>query len=149
MYAVVGVGTGIGPILARRFTGDNDRSLRIAIGLGYGSAAAGLWIVSLLSNFPLVLFGTLFRGVGNGLVWVFSTQLLLQLVPNKVRGRVFATEFAFFTLMSAAGAAVTGQALDTSLGIAGVLRWMAAVTLIPGVLWLWRLLVAGHNKTAG
>ncbi len=142
MYAVVGVGTGISPIIARRFTGDDDRSLRIAIGVGYGSAALGLWIVSLLSNFPLVLFGTLFRGVGNGLIWVFSTQLLLQLVPNKVRGRVFATEFAFFTLMSATGAAVTGRALDTSLGVAGVLRWMAALTLIPGVLWTLRLMLA-------
>lgn len=141
MYAVVGVGTGISPIIARRFTGDDDRSLRIAIGVGYGSAALGLWIVSLLSSFPLVLFGTLFRGVGNGLVWVFSTQLLLQLVPNRVRGRVFATEFAFFTLMSATGAAVAGRVLDTSLGVAGVLRWMAALTLIPGGLWLLRLIL--------
>lgn len=149
MYAVVGVGTGISPIIARRFTGDDDRSLRIAIGVGYGSAALGLWIVSLLSNFPLVLFGTLFRGVGNGLVWVFSTQLLLQLVPNKVRGRVFATEFAFFTLMSATGAAVTGRALDTSLGIAGVLRSMAALTLIPGALWAWRLLVTKPGEAIG
>lgn len=140
MYAVVGVGTGISPIIARHFTGDDDRSLRIAIGVGYGSAALGLWIVSWLSSFPLVLFGTLFRGVGNGLVWVFSTQLLLQLVPNRVRGRVFATEFAFFTLMSATGAAVTGRVLDTSLGVAGVLRWMAVLTLIPGGLWMLRLM---------
>jgi MFS family permease len=139
MYAVVGVGTGISPIIARRFTKDDDRALRIAIGVGYGSAALGLWIVSLLSNFPLVLFGTLFRGVGNGLVWVFSTQLLLQLVPNRVRGRVFATEFAFFTLMSATGAAVTGRVLDTSLGVAGALRWMAVLTLIPAGLWMLRL----------
>ncbi len=139
MYAVVGVGTGISPIIARRFTKDNDRALRTAIGVGYSSAALGLWIVSLLSNFPLVLFGTLFRGVGNGLVWVFSTQLLLQLVPNRVRGRVFATEFAFFTLMSATGAGVTGRVLDTSLGVAGALRWMAVLTLIPAGLWMLRL----------
>lgn len=145
MYAIVGVGTGISPIIARHFTGDDDHSLRIAIGVGYGSAALGLWIVSLLGSFPLVLFGTLFRGVGNGLVWVFSTQLLLQLVPNRVRGRVFATEFAFFTLMSATGAAVVGRALDTGLGVSGVLRWMAVLTLIPGVLWLLRVMLTKTN----
>ncbi len=147
MYAVVGVGTGISPIIARHFTGDEDRFLRIAIGVGYGSAALGLWIVSLLSSFPQVLFGTLFRGVGNGLIWVFSTQLLLQLVPNRVRGRVFATEFAFFTLMSATGAAVTGRALDTSLGVVGVLRWMAVLTLIPGVIWMLRLRLTKTNSS--
>lgn len=141
MYAVVGVGTGIGPIIARQFTGDDNRRLRFGIGVGYGSAALGLLIVSFLSNFPLVLFGTLFRGIGNGLVWVFSTQLLLQLVPNRARGRVFATEFAFFTLMSATGAAVTGSALDSGMGIDDVLRWMAALTLIPGLLWLLRLML--------
>jgi MFS family permease len=141
MYAIVGVGTGIGPIIARQFTGDDNRRLRIGIGVGYGSAALGLLIVSFLSNFPLVLFGTLFRGIGNGLIWVFSTQLLLQLVPNRVRGRVFATEFAFFTLMSATGAVVTGSALDSGMGIDDVLRWMAALTLIPGLLWLLRLML--------
>jgi MFS family permease len=144
MYAVVGVGTGIGPIIARQFTGDDDRRLRIGIGMGYGSAALGLLIVSLLSSFPLVLFGTLFRGIGNGLVWVFSTQLLLQLVPNRVRGRVFATEYAFFTLMSATGAAVIGGALDSRLGITGSLRWMAGLVLVPAGLW-WMWLVIGKR----
>lgn len=136
LYGVVGVGTGVGPIAARRFTGDTERKLRVAILTGYVSAAVGLYIVSLLTNFGLVLFGTLLRGIGNGVVWVFSTQLLLQLVPNRVRGRVFATEFALYTLMSATGAAVSGQALDAGFGVSGVLQWMALLIAIPTGLWL-------------
>jgi hypothetical protein len=61
--------------------------------------------------------------------------LLLQLVPNHVRGRVFATEYAIFTLMSAISAAITGPAMDL-IGISGLLVWMAILSLLPMVLWM-------------
>jgi MFS family permease len=135
MFAVAGVGTGIGPILARRFTGDRDPDLRLVIILGYGLASLGLMITAPLTSFPMVLFGTFLRGAGGGIIWVFSTQLLMQLVPNQVRGRVFSTEFSIFTLTSAIGASVAGAALDSALGIAGTIGWMAAFTLLPGIFW--------------
>ena len=141
LYAAVGVGTGIGPIIARRFTGDRDGPLRVAIAAGYAMTAAGLAIVATLSNFGVVLFGTFLRGFGNGIGWVFSTQLLLQLVPDRVRGRVFATEFALLTLANAAGAASSGSLLDrASVGVSELLWWMALLILLPGALWmLWLL----------
>ncbi len=139
MYAVAGVGTGVGPIVARRFTGDRDRPLRIAIALSYAIAALGLAMMASLGSFGMVLLGTVLRGVGGGIGWVFSTQLLLQLVPNRVRGRVFSTEFALFTLMNAVGTAFGGWALDaTTVGISDILWLTAFLTLIPGILWtLW------------
>lgn len=137
MYAVAGVGTGIGPIIARRFTGDRDRQLRIMLALSYGFNIVGLVITALLINFPIVLFGTLVRAFGGGILWVFSTQLLLQLVPDRVRGRVFSTEFALFTLANAIGAASGGWLMDnTSLSVGGMMEWMAAAAVIPGILWL-------------
>jgi len=137
LYAAVGVGTGLGPIIARRFTGDRGRALRVAIVVGYGVSAAGLALVATLSSFGVVLVGTFLRGFGNGIGWVFSTQLLLQLLPDRVRGRVFSTEFAMLTLMNAAGAATGGWALD-NLEIATILQAMAGLLLIPGLLWaLW------------
>ena len=135
MFAVAGVGTGVGPILARRFTGDRDRALCLMIVLGYGLASLGLIATAPLSSFTLFLLGTFLRGAGGGIIWVFSTQLLMQQVPNQVLGRVFATEFAIFTLTSAIGAWVAGVALDSGLGIAGTIGWMAALTLIPGIVW--------------
>jgi MFS family permease len=135
MYGVVGIGTGLGPILARYFTGDRDRSLRTAIIFGYLLSAVGLLIAAPLTNFYILQFGILLRGIGAGTVWVFSTQLLLQLTPNQVRGRVFATEYAIFTLMSAISAAVTGPAMDI-IGISGLLAWMASLSLLPMVLWM-------------
>jgi MFS family permease len=137
MYAIMGVGTGIGPIIARRVTGDEDRPMRKAIALSYLLASLGLIIMAPMSSFAMVLLGTLLRGIGGGIGWVFATQLLFQLVPDRVRGRVFSTEFALFTLMQAAGAAAGGWVFDnTTLGISGMLWAMAVLVLVPGVLWV-------------
>lgn len=138
MYGVAGIGTGIGPILARHFTGDDERRMNWAIALGYLVGGAGLVLTAPLFSFGSVLLGTMLRGVGGGAIWVFSTQLLLQKVPNQVRGRVFATEFAFFSLMSATASASVGRALDTSLSINDVVWFMSALSIIPALLWaLW------------
>ncbi len=126
LYATVGVGSGIGPILARRFTGDRDGAMRWALFLAYLAMSAGLVIASTLASFAVVIAGAILRSVGGGMIWVFSTQLLLQLVPGKVRGRIFATEFALLTLSMAIGSATGGWMLDqTALGVSGILleRW--------------------------
>ncbi len=136
MYAVVGVGTGVGPIMARRYAGDHDPSLRVAIGLGFLMLALGMGIVGSLFNFGTVLFGIFLRGLGGGIIWVFSTQLLMQLVPSHIQGRVFGTEFALFTLMGAVSAAMAGWSVDRpGVGIPGTLWGMGGLCLLPAALW--------------
>ncbi|MFZ1755803.1 MAG: MFS transporter [Caldilineaceae bacterium] len=133
---VFGIGTGLGPILARRWSGDRDGPLRQSITIFYALTGVGLLVLAPLSDFYSVNLGMFLRGFGGGVVWVFGTQLLLQNVPSAVRGRVFATEFAFFALASALGAAWTGFSLDR-LGISGTLWLMFWLNLIPGSIWLW------------
>jgi MFS family permease len=146
MYAAIGVGTGIGPILARTFTGDEDHPQRIAIGLAYGCAALGLGIIAPLASFGVVLAGTALRGVGVGIIWVFSTQLLLQYLPDHVRGRVFATEFALYTLFYSIGAASSGWAFEHgALSISSLVWIMAGMILLPGAFWL-RQAYRLHNR---
>jgi MFS family permease len=135
MFAVTGLGTGLGPVLVRKKTGDEERKLRRALVYAYlvGGTGLSLWVP--LWNFPSVLLGNLLRGFGGGIIWVFSTQLLLILVPAEIRGRVFATELAIFTLMSAIGTATSGWLLDSALGIPGICLGMAILTIIPATLW--------------
>jgi len=136
LYAVAGIGTGIGPIVARVFTRDHDRPLRIAIAISYAVGVVGLALTAPLASFALVLLGTLIRSFGGGINWTFSTQLLLTNVPDKVRGRVFSSEFAMFTLSSAISSAAGGWLFDhTSLGIGGIIWWMTILMAIPGILW--------------
>lgn len=147
MYAVVGIGTGAGPMIIRRLTGDHERVLRIALLFSYLIAAVGLLAIAPLLSFGLVLLGSLMQGVGTGTNWVFSTQLLLQLLPDRVRGRVFSTEFAMFSLLNAAGAGAGGWLIDSrNIGLDGLLQWMAGLALVPAALWAAWLLVGSRAQ---
>lgn len=140
-FGVAGIGTGLGPIMARWITGDEDKPMRWGIAISWIISGIGMWIVSTLGTFPMVLFGTFLRGFGGGIIWVFSTQLLLQNVDGEMRGRVFASEYMVFTLMSAAGAAAVGWAIDGSLAIETVMRIMGTLVFVPAILWtLWNLM---------
>lgn len=136
IYAAIGLGTGIGPVCLRYFTQDREGPMRAGIILAYFVAATGLSTVGTLASFPVVLLGMLLRGVGSGINWVFSTQLLLQTVPDRFRGRVFSTEYALLTLMNATGAATAGWVLDrTPIGLSLSLYILAGLTLAAGLLW--------------
>ena len=145
MFATAGIGTGVGPLMMRYFTGDKEWRLRWAIILGYLAGGLGLAISALLLDFPTMLLGAFLAGLGNGIIWVFSTQLLLQLVDDTVRGRVFGTEFAMFALASAASSAIVGIGIDSSFGISGVLLCMAGMTLLPAAAWCLWLLSRPHK----
>lgn len=140
LYFATGVGTGVGPIIARHFAGDRDRSVRIAIACGYFISLVGLFISSTLISLPVVMFGTLLRGIGGGIVWVQGTQLLLQLLPGNVRGRVISTEFMINTLMTAIASGMTGAMLDSTGTVSSILQANAALLIVPVILWsLWIL----------
>lgn len=134
MYCMNGIGSGIGPILARRWTGDRDKPLRISISIGYLIGTLGLVITAPLFGLVEVLIGGFVRSIGGGIAWVFSTQLLLQRAPNDIRGRIFGTEFAFFTLMGGIGTAIVGALLDR-FHVRTILWGMTILPLIPAVLW--------------
>ena len=135
LFGLAGVGSGIGPILARRLTGDDGPTLKKAIAVGYLISVLGSAATASLFNLPLVLLATIVRAIGGGIIWVFSTQLLLQGVPGRVHGRVFASEFMFFYLGSALASSVVGAALDSNLSISAIIWWMTGLSVIPMALW--------------
>lgn len=148
IYTMVGIGTGLGPIIARRFTSDGERELKIAIIFAFVMVSIGFGLISTMEYFIVVLIGVMLRGIGSGINWVFSTQILLQSVPNQVRGRVFSTEFALFTLANAIGAAAGGWAIDNlSIGISGIIWRLAFLALVPGLLWGLSLVIQNRERS--
>jgi MFS family permease len=136
LYAIVGVGTGISPIIARWITGDRERALRHAITVGYGVTLVGLTLMYPIHSLGMMLVGAFFRGFGVAIIWVFSTTLLLKKLPNQVRGRVLGTEFALLTLAGAIGSGLGGWFLDAfNFSLSNLILLMGALMLSFGIYW--------------
>lgn len=112
IYVASGLGTGLGPLLMRRWLGDTTRRLMVGISIGFLLMAVGISALGLVSTLPAYLVSTFVRTVGTGTTWVFSAALLQTLIPDKVRGRVFAFEFAALTLTQSLSILAAGYTQD-------------------------------------
>jgi hypothetical protein len=145
IYAVSGLGTGLGPLLLRRWLGDAPVRLRWAISAGFGLLALGILGLSAAPTLGLFSAATLMRTVGSGTIWVFSAALLQMMIPDRFRGRVFAFEFALLTLTQSISTFWAGFAQDTlGLTVRQVTAGMALVALVMGLGWL-----VFHLRTLG
>jgi hypothetical protein len=112
LFAARGIGTAVGPIVARRMAGEGQRRMQASIGISF--LIAGLFYILFGSSTSFV-FALIVLGIahcGGSILWVFSTVILQRTVVDNFRGRVFAAELAFMTLTMAASNYVTGELLD-------------------------------------
>jgi MFS family permease len=137
LYTARGMGAAVGPILARRLVGEEPRAMQRAIGVAFLSAG-GFYVV--FSRMPTLLWAAaaLFVAyMAASVLWVFSSTLLQISVPDAYRGRVFAADFALFTVLMAMSTFMTGWGIDH---VAITPRAMAAllggIIFLPGVFWL-------------
>ena len=146
LYAARGLGSGIGPLLARRFGGDSPPSMRRSILVAFLCAGCFYIGFSYAPNLPLAVIALLGAHVGGSILWVFSTTLLQMAVPDRFRGRVFAAEWALVTLSMSASSYFTGWAIDLpDMDPRFIARVLGCVFMIPGLLWgLGQIYVAGR-----
>ena len=148
IYAITGIGTGLGPILMRRWLTDAQPRLRLGILIGYLCATVGIALVGIAPTFAVLGVGTFLRTWGTGTLWVFSSALLQLNVADRVRGRVFAFEFAMLTLTQSISILYAGQAIDR-------LGWsIRAVTLSTavvgvGVSLVWTVIILRWRRKEG
>jgi MFS family permease len=137
IYFVSGFGTGLGPLVLRRWLGDAPVRQRRAISLGFALMTLGLVLLGAAPTLGLFSLGTLIRTVGSGTIWVFSAALLQMIIPDHFRGRVFAFEFAALTLTQSLSTFWAGVAQDTlGLSVRHISFTMAIVAAIVGISWL-------------
>jgi MFS family permease len=137
IYMISGIGTGIGPLLLRRFLGDAPRQMRWAIIIGLCLMTAGITGLALAPTLAWFSVATLVRTLGTGALWVFSAAMLQMAVPDRVRGRVFAFEFAALTLTQSISIYWAGFALDQiALTVQQTTLSMGVVGAVVTVLWL-------------
>jgi len=136
LFAARGIGTAVGPIVARRISGEGDKRMLASIGIAF--LIGGAFYIAFGSSasfiFALIVLGI--AHCGGSILWVFSTVLLQRGVVDSFRGRVFAAELALLTLTMAASNYVTGELLDR-VGISPriVTVGIGIFFLLPGIVW--------------
>ena len=136
LFAARGIGTAVGPIVARRVAGEGVRRMQITIGIAF--LIGGVFYAAFGST-PSFVFALIFLGIahmGGSILWVFSTVLLQRSVEDNFRGRVFAAELALLTLTMAASNFVTGELLDRfEVSPRVVTVGIGIFFMLPGIAW--------------
>jgi predicted MFS family arabinose efflux permease len=136
LFAARGIGTAVGPIVARRISGEGNRRMQASIGIAF--LIAGLFYM-LFGSATGFIFALVFLGIahcGGSILWVFSTVILQRLVADNFRGRVFAAELALVTLAMAASNYVTGELLDRfQISPRIITVGIGVFFVLPGVTW--------------
>ena len=137
LYGARGLGAGLGPIALRWILGQKPQTLRRTIGPAY--FMVGVFYVALAGapTLPIAALFVMLAHFGGSILWVFSTVLLQMEVPDRFRGRVFATELALVTLTSSISSYWTGFELDHAGWSPRMLSFALGVMFcVPGALWL-------------
>jgi len=136
LFAARGIGTAVGPIVARRIAGEVDRRMQVSIGIAF--LIGGVFYI-LFGSATSFIFALVVLGIahcGGSILWVFSTVILQRSVVDSFRGRVFAAELALVTLTMAASNYVTGELLDRfQISPRIVTVGIGTFFMLPGIVW--------------
>ena len=136
LFAARGIGTAIGPFVARRFSGEGTKGMQSAIGISFLIGGAFYIAFGSATSFILALIVLGIAHTGGSVLWVFSTVLLQRGVADQFRGRVFAAELALLTLTMAASNYLTGEMLDRlQLSPRVVTIIIGGFFILPGIMW--------------
>ena len=136
LYAARGVGTGLGPLFARRFGGGTDRALVRAVAVGFWVAALGYGVLPWATGMPSACLLVVVAHAGGSAIWVSSTVLWQRHVSDAFRGRVHALEFLGLTLSFTFWGMSLGWLTDRTGSVDVALGVGAAAAFLTGLFWL-------------
>jgi MFS family permease len=135
LIGVRGVGTGLGPLIAMRYTrGQLGKVLTIC---GFASLAfsgfylVGAWMPTLWLTAIFVMLAHL----GGGAQWTLSSYGLQLRSPDHIRGRILAGDFALVTLMLSFTSALAGLVSEL-FGVRQAISGFACAAAIASVIYI-------------
>ena len=136
LYAARGIGTGIGPVIARQHFTD-ERQWVVVMGASIALSGAMYLVVGLTQVWWMMFVFVLLAHAASGANWVTSTVLLQKRSEDNFRGRVFSTEWLLFTLGNSLSVVVASVLLEWQIVALQTLISLYAVGLMAaGLLWL-------------
>ncbi len=136
LMAARGLGALIGPFLGRWAAGPGDRRLFHAIGIALAVFGLGYTAFGLMPTLTLAAVTVTVAHLGGGAQWTLSTYGLQRVVPDRVRGRIFAMDYALITLTLTISSLVTAWAAST-LGERPTAIGLGLAALAYAALWSW------------
>jgi MFS family permease len=135
LIGIRGVGTGLGPLIAMRYTrGELSKVLTIC---GFASLAfsgfyfIGAWMPTLWLTAIFVMLAHL----GGGAQWTLSSYGLQLRSPDHIRGRILAGDFALVTLMLSLTSALAGL-VSEFFGVRQAISGFALAAAIASVIYI-------------
>jgi MFS family permease len=136
LLAARGVGALIGPFVGRAALGEKDRRLFLTIGLALGVFGTGYILLGVVPGLLLALPAIMLAHTGGGAQWMLSSYGLQKIVPDHIRGRIFAFDGMLVTLTFGASSLVTGWLAET-LDAQVTAFVMGGVAVVWAAAWMW------------
>ncbi len=131
-----GVGALIGPFLGRWLAGPQDRRLFGAIGVALAVFGLGYATLGVMPSLFAAAVAVGVAHLGGGAQWTLSSYGLQRLVPDRIRGRIFAFDFTLITLSLTVSALVTAWAADR-FGARPTVAVLGGVAVLWAAIWTW------------
>jgi MFS family permease len=129
-----GVGALIGPFIGRALAGPQDRRLFGAIGGALATFGFGYALLGLAPALVFAMAAVLVAHTGGGAQWTLSSYGLQRVVPDRIRGRIFAVDGMLVTLTFGASSILTGWLAD-AIGAPATAFAMGAIAFGWAVVW--------------
>lgn len=136
-----GVGTGLGPIVARSFFTNEERWPSL---VGYLIVLSGCIYFCVGLSVPYALWITVVLVIlahsASGANWVLSTVLMQQWVEDEVRGRVFSVDMLILSVAFSTSTSVAGYLMEnTDLGIRNGILLFSTIMILSGFIFsMWK-----------
>mgnify|MGYP001474950261 CR=1 FL=1 len=136
-----GVGTGLGPILARAFLTDEEAWPSL---VGYLIVISGMVYFLVGLSVPYSLWITVILVIlahsASGANWVLSTVMMQQWVEDEVRGRVFSVDMLILSVAFSTSTSIAGYLMEnTDLGIRNGIILFSSVMVLSGLIFsMWK-----------
>ena len=145
MFAARGIGTGLGPIIAR-YGLTNRAKWPLILGWLVSICGVGYIAIGWLSWGWWIAIAVIFSHAASGANWVISTVLLQERSEDEWRGRMFATDFLLLTTVNGLSTLLASIILEYStIGLRELIQIFAVGQVLTGIIWV-MLIAPGERR---